>query len=420
VKNYKNAIVFASIIAALLFALPGCIKIEKAGPPPGSTQATGTAGTSGIEIRSFQANPSSIKPGESVTLAWDVSGASKVAISPEVGPVNPSGMANVKPAATTTYTIEAQGPGAPVTRAVTVNVDASVVKPDLVITDLFIRAKEFYFIAKNTGNAPSAGNRAYLYLDGTKLTNADTYIDPLKPGEEKTLVFGKYEYQEPTGAMNLPLPLPKLIQWEYKVCADVESIIAESNEANNCKAVIMGQLFHYSFYETAHQANWTTGAGKLTWPVPESDKGGAAFTTEGKVLEDNQAHSRILATYPQQVNSGWVSGVYSDFYTNDLRQGTSRLLVIPRHCKFTADVGFTREAPASAKAKFVFSVLDQGGMPIYVKEIVATRNGAIDSFNEDLSALAGATCTIVLRVESQGNPGDDLAVWSDPLMTQKW
>lgn len=417
-KKFVRVFSFIVIIAALAISMGACIKIEKA--EPGTTSSQAPANTGGLEIKSFQASPVSVKPGDSVTLAWDVSGADKVSINPEVGPVNTSGIATVKPTMTTTYVLEAQGVGGTVSKSVTVNVQAVAMQPDLVVTEVSIKAKEVYFTAKNVGNAPSPGCRAYLYLDGTKLVNGDTYVDPLKPGEEKTIVFGKYEYQEPSSALNLPTPLNKLIQWEFKVCVDVEETVSEVNEKNNCKAIIMGQEFLYSFYEKAHLASWTTGAGKLVWPVPENSAGGSAFTTEGKVLEDNQAHSRILATYPQQVSGGWISGTYADFYTNELRQATSRLLVLLPHCKFVADVGFTREAPASAKAKFIFTVLDQGGMPIYKKEISATRNGSLDSFDEDLSSFAGATCTLVLRVESGGNPGDDLTVWADPRIIQKW
>jgi hypothetical protein len=420
VRKYVNtALIILAVLGVVCF-LPACIKIERESsentPPPNSV----STGPSGLIINSFQASPESIKPGDTVTLAWDVAGADKVSISPEVGPVNPSGITTVKPQVTTTYTLEAQGGGGAVNKSVIVNVDSSAAKPDIVITDIFIRAPEVYLTAKNAGNAPSAGCRAYLYIDGTKVINGDTYIEPMKPGEEKTEVFGKYPWQNPTGPENLTLPLAKPIQWELKVCGDVENTIDESNENNNCKSIIMGQEFVYSFYEKAHLAHWVTGAGKLVWPVPESDTGGAAFTTEAKVLEDNQAHGRILATYPQQAPSGWISGTFADFYTNDLRQAASRLLVMPKHCKFTADVGFTREAAAGARVKFVFSVLDQGGMPLYVKEIVAEREGSLNSFNEDLSALAGATCTMVLRIESQGTPGGNLAVWSDPLLTQKW
>jgi hypothetical protein len=413
----KKIVLILAVIVMLITA--GCIKIEMSDQDTTSTQSE-TVSSSGMEIISFTASPDSIKPGESVTLSWEVSGADEADISPEVGPVKPSGLANVNPEVTTTYVLSAEGMEDSINKSVTVYVDESEVSPDLVITDVFIRVKSVYFTVKNIGTEKSPGCRAYLYLDGTKITDGDTYIDPLDPGEERTLVFGKYEWINPMETENLPLPLPKLIQWEIKVCADAADSIGEASEKNNCKSLIMGQEFDYSFYEKAHLAKWTTGDGKLTWPVPEGNKTGSAFTMESKVLEDNRSHAKILGTYPQQVANGWISGTFYDFYTNELRQPAERLMEIPRHCKFTADVGFIKEAPAAAKAKFIFMILDQGGMPVYSKELIASRNGSLDSFDEDLTELAGITGTIVLRVESQGSPGDIMAVWADPRLTQNW
>jgi hypothetical protein len=55
-------------------------------------------------ISSFTANPSTISPGQPVTLSWAVSGASYFVVSPQVGAVRGDSI-NVLPAATTTYTL---------------------------------------------------------------------------------------------------------------------------------------------------------------------------------------------------------------------------------------------------------------------------------------------------------------------------
>jgi len=400
----------------------GCIKIEMAGEGTTAIQ-NGTGTSEAVQINTFQAVPDSIKPGESSTLSWEVSGSDMVTISPEVGPVKPSGTADVSPQTTTTYVLEVAGAAGKTNKSVTVKVDEAVMKPDLVITDLYIQVEMVYFKVKNIGNAPSKGCRAYLYLDGTKLTDGDTYIKPLDPGQEGTEVFGKYAWKNPMETENLPLPLPKLIQWELMVCADTENTIDEQSEKNNCKSVIMGQELLYKFYEKAHLASWVSGSGKIDWPTPAGNIAGSAFTMESKVLEDNKTHGSIIAAYPQKVINGWISGTFSDYYTvfsGNMKKDATRLLEIPRHCKFTADVGFIKEAPDTAKAKFIFAILDQGGMPVYSNEIVAARNGELDSFDEDLSEFEGKTCTIVLRVESQSSPEDVLAVWSNAQLTQDW
>lgn len=55
-------------------------------------------------ISSFTANPSTISPGQPVTLSWTVSGASYFVVSPQVGAVRGNSI-NVFPAATATYTL---------------------------------------------------------------------------------------------------------------------------------------------------------------------------------------------------------------------------------------------------------------------------------------------------------------------------
>jgi Carbohydrate binding module (family 6)/Right handed beta helix region len=67
-------------------------------------------------------SPSSIRPGGSATLSWTTSGATDVAISPSVGSVGASGSTSVSPAATTTYTLTAEGPGGTTVSMVTLTV----------------------------------------------------------------------------------------------------------------------------------------------------------------------------------------------------------------------------------------------------------------------------------------------------------
>src|SRR6185295_13658231 len=56
-------------------------------------------------IVTFEARPSSIRPGESVLLVWSTENPAGVTIDPELGPVTPRGSRQVTPAATTTYTL---------------------------------------------------------------------------------------------------------------------------------------------------------------------------------------------------------------------------------------------------------------------------------------------------------------------------
>ena len=107
-----------------------------AGPPspraPGAVgagfegSAYGKARDIPARIVSFTATPASIKPGQAVNLSWLTENPSGVTIDPEPGRVTPRGSRQLKPAATTTYTLTARGPNNQVlTKTVTVTVEGT-------------------------------------------------------------------------------------------------------------------------------------------------------------------------------------------------------------------------------------------------------------------------------------------------------
>ena len=77
-------------------------------------------------IIDFSAQPASIKPGQSFTLVWHTENPTGVTIDPEPGRVTPRGSRQLKPSATTTYTLTARGPNNQVlTKTVTVTVEGT-------------------------------------------------------------------------------------------------------------------------------------------------------------------------------------------------------------------------------------------------------------------------------------------------------
>ena len=75
-------------------------------------------------IMSFEADRTSIKPGESLVLTWVAENPGAMFVTPGVGPVIARGSARVSPAATTTYTLSVGGGpnGQVLTRTVTITV----------------------------------------------------------------------------------------------------------------------------------------------------------------------------------------------------------------------------------------------------------------------------------------------------------
>ena len=75
-------------------------------------------------IMSFEADRTSIKPGEAVVLSWVAENPGAMSVMPVVGPVVARGAARVTPAATTTYTLSVGGGpnGQVLTKTVTITV----------------------------------------------------------------------------------------------------------------------------------------------------------------------------------------------------------------------------------------------------------------------------------------------------------
>jgi uncharacterized cupredoxin-like copper-binding protein len=89
-----------------------------------TTQVT-TLSPGQVLVLQFSAAPASITAGQSSTLNWVVQNATTVTITPTLGSVSAtSGTSSVTPAATTTYTLTATGPGGTVNATVTVTVGA--------------------------------------------------------------------------------------------------------------------------------------------------------------------------------------------------------------------------------------------------------------------------------------------------------
>ena len=141
------------------------------------------------EIREFQATPNGVTLGQMLTLSWNVSGASRVVITPDIGVVSAGGSKLVSPKSDTTYTINAINSGGQSTRTISVTVATpSLNSADLAVTDIFREASMIYYKVRNNGSVASLGCNAGLYYGQSQL--GISYIPPLLPGEERTLYFG--------------------------------------------------------------------------------------------------------------------------------------------------------------------------------------------------------------------------------------
>jgi len=76
------------------------------------------------QIIAFSVSPSSINPGGTTTLLWNVTGATTVSIDPGIGQVDIAGTMDVQPTQSTTYTINAVNAAGVMTQTAAVTVTA--------------------------------------------------------------------------------------------------------------------------------------------------------------------------------------------------------------------------------------------------------------------------------------------------------
>jgi hypothetical protein len=176
-------------------------------------------------INGFTATPAEVTLGQPLSLSWQVSGASRVIIIPDVGSVDIGGSTLVSPKADTTYTITALNSGGTSSNSINVKITAPITDhPDLFIISVFREASMVYHVVGNDGVVSSKPSSAKMYVGPSAVTSG--YIPPLAPGEQRTLSFGSFVWSY-------------LSTTPVTVCIDTENENNEANKDNNCMTLLL-------------------------------------------------------------------------------------------------------------------------------------------------------------------------------------
>ena len=114
------ALRWSAIALILASALAGQTKQDQA--KQGPSGAYQQAARLPARILEFKATPASIQPGQAAILVWSTENPNSVSIDPDLGSVIARGSKQVKPSATTTYTLTVRGPNGEEKRRVKVTV----------------------------------------------------------------------------------------------------------------------------------------------------------------------------------------------------------------------------------------------------------------------------------------------------------
>ncbi|MGA2368044.1 MAG: hypothetical protein ABSF74_05700 [Dehalococcoidia bacterium] len=386
-------------------------------------------------INSFTTTPDTVPAGQTVTLKWDVSNATRVTIQPEIGTVPSSGTRTITPSATSEYVLTAINDAGAPAKHLTITVGAPVAGvPDLIITDAWLDGCMVYYKVKNIGSVNAPGSTSLLSVDNLfPPLGSTSFVDVMKPGQERTLAFSSYQWvgcgtnaaasgggsimaEDTTGSFAPQGPSQSgngyvvlTLNHEVKVCANAKDPIAEANTSNNCLIKLFGPLWNYNLLPLAHLASWKNSAGDVPDFGSESNpKGGYIKQGDGS-----------LEMIPEQVPQGWTQGYWGYFYTNtETRTNQIAAIQVPAKTHFIATVGLSPNAVGSDGVTFKFGMKDLSDTTNFLPGKQMTIPGQFETWDINLSDYAGQRVYFILRVEAGSTGVNDFAIWKDARLVQ--
>ncbi|MGA2159094.1 MAG: hypothetical protein WB588_12190 [Dehalococcoidia bacterium] len=382
-------------------------------------------------INTFAATPDTVAAGQTVTLTWDVSDASRVTIQPEIGTVPSSGTRTITPSATSEYILTAINDAGAPTKHLTITVGAAVAgQPDLIITDAWLQGCMIYYKIKNIGAVDCPASTSLLSVDNLiPPLGSTSFVDIMKVGEERTLSFSSYQWvgcgtnaasgqnggfspniqgsvgpsQSGNGYVVLTL------NHEVKVCANAKDPIPEADTSNNCIIKLFGPLWNYDLLPLAHLASWKNSAGD----VPDF---GSESNPKGGFIKQGDGSLEVI---PEQVPQGWTQGYWGYFYTDqDTHTDQIAAIQVPAKTHFIATVGLSPNAVGSDGVTFKFGLKDLSDTVNFLPGKQMTIPGQFENWDIDLSDYVGQKVYFILRVEAGSKGINDFAIWKDARLVQ--
>ncbi|MBS0155296.1 MAG: hypothetical protein JSS38_11920 [Nitrospira sp.] len=158
-------------------------------------------------------------------------------------------------------------------------------------------------------------------------------------------------------------------------------------------------------------AHNTTDNANLPWMGNAGDSRGFARSDVNVIMEDGRSWPSVLRTHPKWVDQGTIKGWLA-------------WRPIPTGAHFQAQVGFLRGALGTDGVTFwVWVHYLIGGFAGNVEQWKPVAQHfkkytqSLDTIDVDLSAYAGQSISIELRVDAGGSSGQDWAAWVNPTIT---
>jgi hypothetical protein len=408
-------------------------------------------------INSFNASPASISAGESSSLSWTVTGATKVSIDQGIGNVALTGTRGVAPVATTIYTLTASSSAGSVTATTQVIVTAAPppTPTSLPVINSFTASPSDISLGGSTSLSWNVSNTTSVTIDngvGVVGSSGSTIVLPTAT-TIFTLTASNAAGNDTATALVIvssapppPTSLPVInyftagppvisgggsttLSWNVSDASSVTidngigpvgsagtTIVSPASSINYTLtatnaagwrsmtlAVLVtgggGTTVAYDFVEQAPTAYWWTiissSVVALPFPGAINDNRGFATYRDNIKLSDGNTYTRVLETHPQWVNNGWISGKYSGVY-------------VPPGAKLRIKIGLINGA-AAGNVEFHIGKL---GDVATISAGVAYADG-VKEVEANLDAYAGQTIDFVLGTNANGSSTQDWAAWAE-------
>ena len=364
-------------------------------------------------INFFQVDPSAIVEGQSSTLSWDVSGATRVALEPALGPTESHGNIKVSPVSETTYTLFAVNRSGASTSSLILKVIPQIrEKPDLEIIDFWNTGNILFYRVKNKGTVVSCPCTSTLYKND--IPESKDYISPLEPGEERVESFAGYHFSPRFGSITgSALQEGTTDAVNMRICLNQPPSCAEASLENNCLDHNFGPLLNLNLLRYASHAIFENNDGMLGVPMNRDYKTGWAAVGTAQ-MESGPVASALLMV-PPAASGKWIQARFGIPQDSTIKL---KPFYIPYKSKFTAKVGLTADCSDDTSVKFIFGMKCGDGI-VFLQPINVDHIKKLVSYEVDLSKFAGKEAEFILRVESNKNLGRGSAVWAEPVLFQE-
>lgn len=260
---------------------------------------------------------------------------------------------------------------------------------------------------KNSGSCTWTSNYSVVFISGNAMgatASSQLTSDSVAPGQMKDV------------SLSFKAPLePGTYRGEWKLRNGADTVFGTGTDGDKSfwvqiKVVVPGTptptptqtpvvTVGFDFISRGPDAEWRNTTTVIPWGDPADDAPGVVVDLKDVEMENDRDYSRVLATYPQRIQDGIVSGLYPNY-------------TVQSGDHFRTLLGFRNDC-GIGKVRYLLSYVENG-VENSLGEWLKVCDGTLLSIDRDLSGLQGKTVQFKLIVKAEGTYNDDKAIWVNP------